>query len=299
MKRPANWEGMMIKLSNPGKQIARKYHLFVNCLTLTVAILLISCDSGPLCVSGDTTILTPEGYVPVKSLKVGDYIMSYAFDQNILSPARITGIKQGFGKCIQFRSDSGHTLKVTADHPVYSPETMTYKKASSWQFDGLSKVCVFEQDKLKTAIATISRIDSEEIRVFDITVASPFNNFIANGILVHNKSLPPDDTPPVDDLEVVDTDSNSVTLAWTVPGNQNLYPVEYDLRYLDREWQADDFWTLADTVIGEPVPSVPGSRDTMTVENLQDSTTYWFGITTFSNEGYFSSVSNIVSDTTQ
>jgi len=216
-KRPAIWEGMMIKLNNPGKQIARRYHLLVNCLTLSFAILLISCDVGPTCVSGDTTILTPEGYVPVKSLKVGDYVMSYAFDQNVLSLARITGIKQGFGKCIQFRSDSGHTLKVTADHPVYSPETMTYIKASSWQFDGLSKVYIVEQNKLKTAIATISKIDSKKIRVFDITVDSPFNNFIANGILVHNKTPPIDHTPPVDDLEVVDTDSSSVTLAWTVP----------------------------------------------------------------------------------
>lgn len=293
----------MIKLNNPCKQIARRYHLFVNCLILSFGILLISCDSGPtiMCVSGDTTILTPEGYIPVKSLKVGEYVMSYAFDQNVLSPARITGIRQGFGKCIQFRSDSGHTLKVTADHPVYSPETITYRKASSWQFDGLSKVYIVEQNKLKTAIASIAKIDSKEIRVFDVTVDSPFNNFIANGILVHNKTPPIYPTPPVDDLEVVETDSNSVTLAWTVPGNQNLYPVEYDLRYLDREWQSGEWsdWAAADTAVGEPTPSAPGSRDTMTVENLQDSTTYWFGMTTISNEGDYSSVSNIVSDTTQ
>ncbi len=289
----------MIKLNNSCKQTARKYHLLVNYLTLLLGILLISCETGPTCVSGDATILTKDGYVPVKSLKVGDYVMSYAFGQNILLQARIVGIKQGFGKCIQFRSDSGHTLKVTADHLVYSPETKTYKKASSWQFDGLSKVYIIEQNKLKIAIATISKIDSKEIRVFDITVDSPFSNFIANGILVHNKTPPLNATPPVNDLEVVDTDSNSITLAWTVPGNAEINPIEYDIRFLDREWQTGDYWTAADTVIGEPTPSAPGSRDTMTVAGLQDSISYWFGMTTISNDDGYSNLSNIVFASTQ
>lgn len=263
-------------------------------------ILFSGCEkNGVTCVSEDTLILTPNGNIPVERLKTGDEVYSYDFSRGILVPAKIANIRRGYDRCIRFKTDSGAGLCVTTDHPIYSPETRTYEKALKWISAELSEFYMLEQNKTVKANVTLLPIGSEKVKVFDISVDSPFGNFIANGILVHNKTPPLEVTPPVDDLEIVGTDSGAVTLAWTVPGNETIYAVEYDVRYLDREWQTDEYWTAADTVTGEPIPSAPGSRDTMTVDGLLNSTTYWFGMTTISNGGGFSNVSNIVSGSTQ
>jgi hypothetical protein len=233
-----------------------------------------------------------------EKLNIGDEIYSYDFSQGRLIPAKIVNIRKGNERCVRFYVNSGSSLEVSIEHPIYSPETGTYEKALRWQSTELSEFYTFSQEKPTTAILTSMEISREKIAVYDITVDSPFGNFIANGILVHNKTPPIYPTPPVDNLEIVEIDSNSVTLAWTVPGDAEIYPVEYDIRFLDREWQRDDYWIEADTVTGEPFPSAPGARDTMTIESLLDSTTYWFGMTTISNFGDYSIVSNIVSGTT-
>ncbi len=290
----------MIKTAYQIKTISRRYYLFGICIVLSIGILLASCDDRPVvCVSRDTLILTPNGNVPVTDLKIGDMVFSYDLSRNIPVPAKIVSVRPGYGKCIGFDTDSGRRINVTAEHPIYSPETGGYEKASKWRSAELTAFLTLDRNRPKTAAVTTLEVSSKEIRVFDLTVDSPFNNFFADGILVHNKTPPLDITPPVNDLDVVETDSNSVTLAWTVPGNSEIYPAEYDMRFLDREWQTGDYWTAADTIIGEPTPSAPGSRDTMMVEDLQDSTTYWFGMTTISNSGGYSNLSNIVSGSTQ
>lgn len=290
----------MIQVKCIERSIKRLKYAYLICPVFYLLIFLVGCDkNGVMCVSGDTPILTPSGNIPAEKLNIGNEIFSYDLTRNILIPAKIADIRRGYDRCIRFGIYSGARLRVTVDHLIFSPETGNYERALKWQSAELSIFYAIGEGMPKTPIVTPLGIDLKKVEVFDITVDSPFGNFIANGILMHNKTPPIYPTPPVDDLEVVETDSNSVTLAWTVPGDLEIYPVEYDVRFLDREWQHDEYWTEADTVTGEPAPSTPGSRDTMTVEGLQDSTTYWFGMTTVSNRGHHSNVSNIVSGITQ
>ncbi|MBM4028228.1 MAG: hypothetical protein FJ280_22970, partial [Planctomycetes bacterium] len=103
----------------------------------------------------------------------------------------------------------------------------------------------------------------------------------------------------VNDLAVSKTSQNSVTLSWTVPGEQAVTgpPDTYDIRYTDSPiTQAN--WETATQVSGEPVPGSFGEAQSFTVTRLQPGTTYYFAIKVLDEVGHFSELSNVVSGIT-
>jgi len=90
----------------------------------------------------------------------------------------------------------------------------------------------------------------------------------------------------------------SVTLSWTAPGDDGYrgQAAEYDIRYSLNEPGNDKelWWNLADTCIGEPVPSEAGSFQYFTISDLDPEEVYYFAIKTADESGNWSSVSNIV-----
>lgn len=74
------------------------------------------------------------------------------------------------------------------------------------------------------------------------------------------------------DLRVVARSPTSITLAWTAPDAQG-EGLQYDARYVtslgDEEEITEEIWEEnAITVEGEPVPSAPGTEETLEVEGL-------------------------------
>ncbi len=134
---------------------------------------------------------------------------------------------------------------------------------------------------------------------FDVTLTDPFklqgnSSTLYDGILlggnVNNNvdeftfvSYDDDATPPtaISDLAAISAGGTSIKLRWTAPGDDGTSGVagSYDVRFATFEINESN-WASAIKVIGEPVPSAPGSLDSLTITNLLPETTYWFAIKT-------------------
>lgn len=92
---------------------------------------------------------------------------------------------------------------------------------------------------------------------------------------------------------------NSVTLAWTTPGDDSLTGTasQFDIRYSTALITAANF-AAATRATGAPVPATPGTRQTMLLTGLQPATQYWFAIKTADDIPNWSGLSNVISRTT-
>jgi len=92
---------------------------------------------------------------------------------------------------------------------------------------------------------------------------------------------------------------NSVTLTWTTPGDDSLSGTasQFDVRYSTAPITAANF-TSATRFLGTPVPTAPGTSQSVVVTGLAAATTYYFAIKTGDDVPNWSLVSNVVSKTT-
>lgn len=103
-----------------------------------------------------------------------------------------------------------------------------------------------------------------------------------------------DSTPPATtyDLTVTTINDVDVTLAWTVPGDDDYRgaAAAYEIRRGDGSFS----WRTA-TVVGQDLnPGVPGSRDSLVVGGLRPNTRYYFAARAHDANGNLSGVSNVV-----
>ena len=113
----------------------------------------------------------------------------------------------------------------------------------------------------------------------------------------------PDAVPPaaITDLSISSTGSHSMVLSWTATGDDGSTGTafEYDLRYAQTEITAAN-WGDATPVDGEPFPPSPsGSSQTMSVNDLEFDTTYYFALIALDEMSNPSGLSNVISATTQ
>ena len=115
-----------------------------------------------------------------------------------------------------------------------------------------------------------------------------------------DKSSEPDATAPaaIDDLGIQSTGCDSVSLAWTAPGDDGTEgrASSYDLRYSSAAINETN-WDSATECEGEPVPKPSGQPETMTIDNLVFGVTYYFALKACDDEANESEVSNNPSTT--
>ncbi len=93
--------------------------------------------------------------------------------------------------------------------------------------------------------------------------------------------------------------ASSATLSWTAPGDDGNVGTAsgYDLRYATSVITEGN-WNSASQVIGEPVPSVAGSAETLVVDDLDPEQTYYFAIKAVDEANNWSALSNVYAVTT-
>ena len=112
---------------------------------------------------------------------------------------------------------------------------------------------------------------------------------------------PGDTVPPaaVSDLSCRDSEFNSLTLAWTAPGDDGsegqatAYEIRRSLTAITR-----GSWDDADVCEGAPDPAPAGEADTCVVTGLDPGTTYHFAMKTCDEADNWSGLSNGATDAT-
>ncbi len=145
------------------------------------------------CVKEGTLIDTPDGKVPVELIQVGQTVYSQDSAGRQVE-SRVTGVKKSLAlSYLEIENEShGHPLCVTAWHPVKTP--------SGWTRAGSLSTGGSIQTKSGQHPIENIRLVPKICNVYDLSV-EPHRNFIANGVVVHNKSI----AAPANRDQIIDT----------------------------------------------------------------------------------------------
>ena len=153
---------------------------------------LISCNGSDrvTCVGEGTLIATPYGATLIERLQIGDIVISPDPLTNTTYFGRVTAIRTDFRQCLTFSLEGGGELLVTQEHPLWDPVAQKFKPAGT--FRSSSSVTVSDGQLGDMRQLSIVAISGQHVmkRVYDLTISSPAHTFIANGVVVHNKTPP-------------------------------------------------------------------------------------------------------------
>lgn len=110
-------------------------------------------------------------------------------DTGQLVAARITAIRTAERECVQLGFADGE-LTATSDHPLYCPQTRQWAPAGDWALGKRTQLLRVEAEGVTPVVLGRTSTFAGIHQVFDLTVDHPLHNFVANGVLVHNKSAP-------------------------------------------------------------------------------------------------------------
>ena len=115
------------------------------------------------------------------------------------------------------------------------------------------------------------------------------------------KIIPPDTTPPeaIEDLSVVNPQSNSLTINWTAPFDSTMGGIAaYDIRYSLLPIINENEFNNANQILFSGQSDTLGTPKSFTVDSLDFETTYYFAVKAMDIWGNTSEMSNVVSDVT-
>ncbi|MEM7156571.1 MAG: Hint domain-containing protein [Myxococcota bacterium] len=139
------------------------------------------------CVAEGARVATPSGLRAIETLAVGDLVWAVDPGSGERHATRVTAIRTATRECLTLQLGST-SLVCTPDHPVYVAETGTYLPAVSFLEGKAETMLRVNEQGTEVVRVQAVRTDAGVHRVFDITVESELHNFVANGVLVHNKS---------------------------------------------------------------------------------------------------------------
>ena len=140
------------------------------------------------CIAAGVRVTTPGGSVPIEQLRVGDRVMSVDVATGALVGVTVTAIREAERECASLELEDGNTLVCTPDHPVFDPDSGTYRYAGDWVSGEATRLLVELEGNVRRSAVRGRKVYAGVRRVFDLTVDGPHSNFVANGVVVHNKS---------------------------------------------------------------------------------------------------------------
>ncbi|MDP2275580.1 MAG: Hint domain-containing protein [Archangium sp.] len=149
---------------------------------------LASCVST--CIARGMLVWTPRGKRPIEDLIEQDTVwcIDPSTGEKVASP--ITAVARATREVMQLEGE-GFSLTCTTDHPLYDPRSKTWAPAGDWVLGQRTSLLLVPEDgAAPRAVEVHTRQVSAGIsEVFDLTVMHELHNFVASGVLVHNKSI--------------------------------------------------------------------------------------------------------------
>jgi hypothetical protein len=139
---------------------------------------------GGGCFVAGTRIETPQGYLPVEELGLGDPVLSYDLDGDTLVNGSVSGIHLYRDReILEAEFDNGVRLWVTEEHPFYSLDQDDWLPIGELEVG--TQVLTLGQGYLHIA-TLLEKRPVGTATVYNLTVES-HSSYFAEGVLVHNK----------------------------------------------------------------------------------------------------------------
>lgn len=136
-------------------------------------------------------VRTADGERPIESLAVGDLLVVVDPVNGARGVSRLCAIRTARRETIAL-STATATLRCTSDHPLYDPLARQWAPAGDWALGHRTHLLAVSQEAVQPAPVLQRVVDAGVADVFDLTVEGEPHTFVAEGLVVHNKSpLPP------------------------------------------------------------------------------------------------------------
>lgn len=195
--------------------------------------------------------------------------------------------------------DDGETGGAVAEYDLrYATEQLNgnnWQTATRWQ-TGAPSEPGFTERIVVSGLTPSTVYYFAVASVDDADHRSQVSNFHSVSTQAATDVIPP---AAITDLAVGTVDSSSVELLWTATGDNGTSGTAfgYDILQLDRPITEDNY-TEAGGPTTTPIPGPPGTAESIVVEDLQPSTTYYFAVIVWDESRNRSPVSNNVMVTT-
>jgi hypothetical protein len=146
-------------------------------------------DPSKTCFAPGTLVLTPQGERAIEDLRGGDEVLSIDPGSKAIVTNRVRKIHlYKNGDKAQMLTRLGFRVEANPRHHFYVPELNSY--VPMIDLKPQSSVLVWEQNRARVDFVTELRAQPGFSNLIDLELEAEPHNFLANGIMVHNKPRP-------------------------------------------------------------------------------------------------------------
>lgn len=154
-----------------------------------LALSLLSTGCPMLCIAATMLVRTRRGEIAAGSIAVGDRVESVDVSRGVVVEGMVVHVRKAVRECVALRWRDGE-LMCTPEHPLFSPERGDYRPASDWITGEARYLLVRIGDSVEdVAVEAVEKFAGVH-EVVDLCLAAEPRNFVAAGVVVHNKSPP-------------------------------------------------------------------------------------------------------------
>lgn len=162
----------------------------MNKTVLAAAALALTACGGLFCIARGALVSTPRGKRRIEDLVVGDLVWCIDPESGERVEAPLVQVRSAKREIMRIEGE-GFSLRCTTDHPLYDPVAKEWSAAGDWVLGKRTALLRVEDGARPSVVQVSTRLVSDGLAdVFDLSVDHPLHNFVADGVLVHNKSPP-------------------------------------------------------------------------------------------------------------
>jgi hypothetical protein len=132
-------------------------------------------------------VSTPSGPRRVEDFVVGDLLITVDPLTGESAVTRVTHILTSQRECGALTFGDS-TLTVTSDHPLFDPNTRQFHPAGDWLTGARVRLLAFDGEGTRAIEVSARQMFVSVSQVFDLTVEHAWHTFVAEGLVVHNKT---------------------------------------------------------------------------------------------------------------